>query len=68
MEDIKAYSEYVYILDFRKNRICEIGIAGNDTTLNSEQLLNKYGLNIDNCNIMYSTYKLNLENINKHND
>lgn len=67
MEDIKVYSEYVYILDFRNNRICEIGIAGDDTNLNSEELLSRYGLYIDNCNIMYSTHKLNLENINKCN-
>ena len=65
MEDIKHYNEYVYILDFRNNSICEIGITGDDINLDSEALLDKYGFDIDNCNFMYSEYKLNLENINK---
>ena len=31
-------------------------------------LLDKYGFDIDNCNFMYSNYKLNLENVNKENE
>lgn len=68
MEDIKHYNEYVYILDFCNNSICEIGITGNDVNLDSETLLNKYGFDIDNCNFMYSNYKLNLKNVNKEDE
>lgn len=67
MEDIKDYDEYVYILDFSNNTICEIGITGDDVNLDSETLFNKYGFDINNCNFMYSNYKLNLENVNKEN-
>ncbi len=68
MEDTKDYKEYVYILDFRDNAICEICITGDDVKLDSESLLNKYGFDIDNCNFMYSDYKLNLENVNKNDE
>ena len=68
MADIKRYNEYVYILDFRSNSICEIGVTENDVNLDSETLLNKYGFDIDNCNVMYSDYKLNLENVNKEDE
>lgn len=68
MEDIKDYTEYVYILDFCNNAICEIVVTGDDVNLDSEALLNKYGFDIDNCNFMYSNYKLNLENVNKENE
>lgn len=65
MEDIKDYKEYVYILNFRDNTICEIGITEDDVNLDSEELLSKYGFDIDNCNFMYSNYKLNLKNVNR---
>lgn len=68
MGDIKDYTEYVYILDFRNNAICEIVVTGDDINLDSEALLDKYGFDIDNCNFMYSDYKLNLENVNKENE
>ena len=68
MEDIKDYTEYVYILDFSNNVICEIVVTGDDINLNSEELLDKYGFDIENCNFMYSDYKLNLENVNKENE
>ena len=42
MEDIKGYTEYVYILDFRNNAICEIVITGDDVNLDSEALLDIY--------------------------
>lgn len=68
MEDIKGYTEYVYILDFRNNAICEIIVTEDDVNLDFESLLDKYGFDIDNCNFMYSDYKLNLENVNKENE
>lgn len=68
MEDIKDYTEYVYILDFRNDSICEIVVTGDDLKLDSETLLDKYGFDIDNCNFMYSDYKLNLETVNKENE
>lgn len=64
MVDINDCHEYVYILDFNANEIIEIGIKDEDLNLNTEELLSKYGFNIDDCNVMYSGYQLKLKHIN----
>lgn len=64
MADINNYKEFVYILSFDTNEILELGITKEDLNLNSEELLKKYDLDIDSCNIMYSGYRLKLKTLN----
>lgn len=50
--------EYCYILDYSDSTVCVIEITEEDFNLESEELLKKYGCNIDTCEYMYSTNKI----------
>lgn len=50
--------EYCYILDYSDSTVCVIEITEEDFNLESEELLEKYGCNIDTCEYMYSTNKI----------
>lgn len=64
MADINDCKEYVYILSFSTNEVLEIGITKEDSDLTTEELLNKYDLDIDNCLVMYNSYRLKLKTLN----
>lgn len=64
MIDVNGCYEYVYVLNFNVTEIIEIGIKQEDLNLTSEELLNKYGFDINSCNLMYSNYRLKLKHIN----
>ena len=61
--------EYLYVLDFCQNQIFEIELDDKDQDsangiIDTELILNRRGLNIDNCEYMYSGKKLEIEQIN----
>lgn len=64
MADIDDCKEYIYILSFGTNEILEIGITKEDSNLTTEELLDKYDLDIDNCLVMYNSYRLKLKTLN----
>ena len=64
MADINDYKEYIYILSFGTNEVLEIGITKEDSNLTTEELLDKYDLDIDNCLVMYNSYRLKLKTLN----
>lgn len=64
MADINDCKEYVYILSFSTNEVLEIGITKEDSNLTTEELLDKYDLDINNCLIMYNSYRLKLKTLN----
>lgn len=56
MEDDKL--EYIYLLNYRDQTICEISIkSDNDNSL--ENILKEYGLDIEEVNVMFTTKKIN---------
>nr|DAR58544.1 MAG TPA: hypothetical protein [Crassvirales sp.] len=64
MVDINNCKEYIYILSFGTNEVLEIGITEEDSNLTTEELLDKYDLDIDNCLVMYNSYRLKLKTLN----
>lgn len=64
MADIDDCKEYIYILSFCTNEVLEIGITKEDSNLTTEELLDKYDLDIDNCLVMYNSYRLKLKTLN----
>lgn len=63
MEDIK---EYLYVMDFSDASISEIEITKEDTDLEIDDLLNKYGFNDDECCFMFTTKRITkINKINK---
>ena len=64
MADIDDCKEYIYILSFVTNEVLEIGITKEDSNLTTEELLDKYDLDIDNCLVMYNSYRLKLKTLN----
>ena len=64
MVDINNCKEYVYILSFGTNEVLEIGVTEEDSNLTTEELLDKYNLDIDNCLVMYNSYRLKLKTLN----
>lgn len=64
MADINDCKEYIYILSFGTNEVLEIGITKEDSNLTTEELLDKYHLDIDNCLVMYNSYRLKLKTLN----
>lgn len=64
MVDINDCKEYIYILSFGTNEILEIGITKEDSDLTTEELLDKYDLDIENCLVMYNSYRLKLKTLN----
>lgn len=64
MADINDCKGYIYILSFGTNEVLEIGITKEDSNLTTEELLDKYDLDIDNCLVMYNSYRLKLKTLN----
>ena len=64
MADINDCKEYIYSLSFSTNEVLEIGITKEDSNLTTEELLDKYDLDIDNCLVMYNSYRLKLKTLN----
>lgn len=64
MADINDCKEYIYILSFSTNEVLEIGITKEDSNLTTEELLDKYDLDINNCLVMYNSYRLKLKTLN----
>ena len=64
MADINDCKEYIYILSFGTNEVLEIDITKEDSNLTTEELLDKYDLDIDNCLVMYNSYRLKLKTLN----
>lgn len=64
MVDINNCKEYIYILSFGTNEVLEIGITEEDSNLTTEELLDKYDLDIDNCLVIYNSYRLKLKTLN----
>ena len=64
MAGIDNCKEYIYILSFVTNEVLEIGITEEDSNLTTEELLDKYDLDIDNCLVMYNSYRLKLKTLN----
>lgn len=62
---------YLYVLDYCQGEIYEIKLDEIDKqkmdndNLDVEELLNEYGLNIDDCHYMFINDKLELTCINK---
>lgn len=57
----KIKSKYCYILSYGLGKVFEHFITEDEVDLTTEELLKKHGLNEDECSVMYSTDKLNLE-------
>ena len=64
MADINNCKQYIYILSFGTNEVLEIGITEEDSNVTTEELLDKYDLDIDNCLVMYNSYRLKLKTLN----
>ena len=64
MADINDCKEYIYILSFSTNEVLEIGITKEESNLTTKELLDKYDLDIDNCLVMYNSYRLKLKTLN----
>lgn len=54
---------YLYVFEYSYPGLYEIELSEEDTNLTSEDILEKYGFNIDNCSFMHTEYKLELESI-----
>lgn len=59
---------YLYIMDYCQCAIYEIEYDDKKEDDDIERFLKEYGLNIDECDYMYSETKLCIEKINKIND
>ena len=63
-EEIKTpviRAEYCYVLSYGLGKVFEHLITEDEISLTTEEILKKHGLNEDECSVMYSTDKLNLE-------
>lgn len=56
-------TQYCYILNYNIGKVFEHFITEDEVNLTTEELLKKHGLNEDECSIMYSNNKLNLESL-----
>ena len=54
---------YLYVLEYSYPGLYEIELSEEDTELTNEDILEKHGFAIDNCNFMRTEYKLELETI-----
>lgn len=54
-------SEYCYVLDYNTGKVFKHCITKDEVDLTTEELLKKYGLNEDECSIMYASNNLELE-------
>ena len=53
--------KYCYILSYGLGKVFEHFITEDEVNLTTEEILKKHGFNEDECSVMYSTDKLNLE-------
>ena len=51
--------EYCYILDYSDSTICKIELTEEEKELETEDLLKRHGLDIDQCAFMFSSRDLN---------
>lgn len=58
--------DYLYILDYSDSTISKIILKEEDKNLETEDIFNKYGFNIDNCYFMFSS--IDIEKIIVYND
>lgn len=56
-------SEYVYVFDYNQCSIYEIELNEDTTNLETDELLNHYSLNVDECYVMFSSKKLEIESL-----
>lgn len=54
---------YVYIMDYSNPSIYELDLI-NEEDNDIERILRRYNLNIDECDYMYSNFKLKIETLN----
>ena len=59
--------EYVYIFDYTYGGIYEAELNDETRDLDTDALLDYYNLNIDNCCVMFSDKKLEIETLTKEN-
>lgn len=57
--------EYVYIFDYTCSGIYEAELNDETRDLDTDALLDYYNLNIDNCCVMFSDKKLEIETLIK---
>ena len=55
------YTEYAYIFDYNQCKIHEVKLDENTTNLMTDELLDYYDLNSDECYVMFSSKKLEIE-------
>lgn len=55
--------QYVYIMDYSNPSIYELDLTDEEDD-DIERILNKYNLSIDECDYMYSNFKLQIETLN----
>ena len=54
-------TQYCCILDYNSGKVFKHQIAEDELNLTSEELLDKYGFNADECSIMYTSDNLELK-------
>lgn len=60
-----GYFGYVYIIDYNSSKIYEVELNENTNDLDAEELLDRYGLNFDECYTIYSYGKIKIESLTK---
>lgn len=59
--------EYAYIIDYTFGEIYEAELNDETSDLDTEALLDYYNFNIDDCYVMFSNRKLEIETLTKEN-
>lgn len=59
------YTEYAYIFDYNQCKIYEVKLDENTTNLMTDELLDYYDLNPDECYIMFTDHKIEIECLEK---
>lgn len=59
--------EYAYIVDYTFGGIYEAELNDETSDLDTEALLDYYNLSIDDCYVMFSNRKLEIETLTKEN-
>lgn len=55
---MKEVKEYLYVLDYSDSTICEIQLDEEDENLETEDILNRRNLDMDECSFMWTTNKI----------
>lgn len=53
--------EYLYVFDYSTHNIYQIDVTGDER--DSEEILNSYGLDLDDCYFMYSEKELTIQKL-----